>query len=235
MNLKDKVIVITGGARGLGKAMSELCISKGAHVVVCDINNFDEIDQEGVTKHTTDITNEGEVFAVAEKTFTNFGKIDIWINNAGIWLPRESIEQTDIAKANKLFQVNVFGTINGIRAALKYMKPQQSGLIMNIISTTAFDGMNGSSGSIYVSSKYALRGLTNAVRDELKDTGVQVIGVYPGGMKTDLFNEEPPKNIDEFMSVDSVAEKIIENLEIENPETELILKRPGQASMQIIK
>ena len=230
MNLKDKVIVITGGARGLGKSMAEICIVKEAHVVVCDICN---IEQEGVVKHTTDITNESEVLAVAQKTFAEFGKIDIWINNAGIWLPREEIENTDLAKANKLFQVNVFGTVNGIRAALKYMKPQKSGLLMNIISTTAFDGMNGSSGSIYVSSKYALRGLTNAVKDELKESGVRVIGVYPGGMKTDLFNENPPKNIDEFMSVDTVAAKIIENLELENPETELILKRPGQASLPI--
>lgn len=230
MNLKDKVIVITGGARGLGKSMANLCLSKGAHVVVCDIGS---IEYEGVTKYSADITHEDDVLAVAEKTFSQFGKIDMWINNAGIWVPRENIEQASIEKANKLFQVNVFGTMFGIRAALKYMRPQKNGVIMNIVSTTAFDGMNGSSGSVYVSSKYALRGLTNAVRDELKDTGVQVVGVYPGGIKTDLFNEEPPKNIDEFMSVESIAEKIIQNLELEHPEVELVLKRPGQAHIPI--
>jgi short-subunit dehydrogenase len=67
------------------------------------------------------------------------------------------------------------------------------------------------------------------VRDELKDTKIKVIGVYPGGIKTDIFSEQPPKNIDEFMSAEEVAEKIIENLELDKPELELVLKRPGQA------
>ncbi len=228
MNLKDKVIVITGGARGLGKALSEICVQKQAQVIVCDVG---DIEQEGVSKYRTDVTKEVDVQCVADDAFLKFGKIDIWINNAGIWLPREDIERVNIEKAKKLFQVNVLGTMHGMRSALKFMKPKNAGVIMNIISTTAFDGMNGSSGSIYVASKYALRGLTNTVRDELKDTKIKVIGVYPGGIKTDIFSEQPPKNIDEFMSADEVAERIVENLELENPEFELILKRPGQANM----
>ncbi|MCF7865294.1 MAG: SDR family oxidoreductase [Candidatus Pacebacteria bacterium] len=224
MNLKDKVIVITGGAGGLGKAVANILIEKEAHVVICDIAG---------ASHQADVTKESDLQRVAEDVFSKFGRIDVWINNAGIWLPRENIENTSMEKANKLFQVNVFGTMYGIRSALKFMKPSGSGTIMNIISTTAFDGMNGSSGSIYVSSKYALRGLTNAVRDELKGSGVQIVGVYPGGIKTGLFDEQPPENIDEFMSVESVAEKIVGNLELEVPEVELVLKRPGQKDILI--
>lgn len=103
------------------------------------------------------------------------------------------------------------------------------GMIVNIVSTTAFDGMNGSSGSMYVASKYALRGLTNVVREEAKQCGVTVIGVYPGGMKTDIFSESVPGNYDDFMSAESVAAKILENLEQDHPETQLIIKRPGQS------
>lgn len=232
MNLKDKVIVITGGARGLGRALAEICVQKDAHVIVCDVG---DIKQEGVfakvLTHQTDVTKETDVQNVAQDAFMKFGKIDVWINNAGIWLPKEDIEHIDIEKAKRLFQVNVLGTMYGMRSALKFMKPLNAGVIMNIISTTAFDGMNGSSGSMYVASKYALRGLTNTVRDELKSAGISVVGVYPGGIKTDIFSEQPPKNIDEFMSAEEVATKIIENLELESPELELILKRPGQVNV----
>lgn len=230
MNIKDKIIVITGGGRGLGKALAQIFVQKGGKVVVCDVG---DIQQEGVLKHRTDVIKEIEVQCVADDAFLKFGQIDIWINNAGIWLPREDIEHVDIEKAKRLFHVNVLGTMYGMRSALKFMKPKKSGVIMNVISTTAFDGMNGSSGSMYVSSKYALRGLTNTVRDELKDSGVTVIGVYPGGIKTEIFSEHPPKNIDEFMSAEEVAERIIANLELEQPEVELILKRPGQAHMPV--
>ena len=88
--------------------------------------------------------------------------------------------------------------------------------------------MNGSSGSLYVASKYALRGLTNVTRDELEQDNIKVIGVYPGGIKTGIFNEARPKNIDQFMSTEEVAQKIVENLEQVNPEPELVIKRPGQ-------
>ena len=230
MNIKDKIIVITGGGRGLGKALAQIFAQKGGKVIVCDVG---DIQQEGVLKHRTDVTKETEVQCVADDAFLKFGQIDVWINNAGIWLPREDIEHVDIEQAKRLFHVNVLGTMYGMRSALKFMKPKKSGVIMNVISTTAFDGMNGSSGSMYVSSKYALRGLTNTVRDELKDTGVRVIGIYPGGIKTEIFNEHPPKNIDEFMSAEEVAERIVANLELEDPEVELILKRPGQAHMPV--
>ncbi len=209
MNLKDKSIAITGGTKGLGKSMAEILTSKGAKVSVCGREN-------------ADVTDEAQLTAFAEK----IGNIDIWINNAGVWMPPESIENIDMEKARNLFNINLFGTINGMRVAKRNMK---NGIIVNISSTTAFDGMNGSSGSMYVASKYALRGLTNVLREEL-NPDINVIGVYPGGFKTDLFNEAVPKNFDQFMEVDEVAEKVVANLELDTPETQLIIKRPGQVS-----
>jgi short-subunit dehydrogenase len=143
-------------------------------------------------------------------------------------MPPQTLEDIDLERAHNLFQINFFGTVNGMRAAVRQMKLQKGGTIVNIISTTAFDGMNGSSGSMYVASKYALRGLTNVVRDELNQNRIQVIGVYPGGIKTDIFSDERPENINQFMSPDDVAQKIVANLECPNPEQELIIKRPGQ-------
>ncbi len=221
MKLQNSVIVITGGAKGLGKEMAKILLSKESKVVLCDKD-----EAEGVIK--ADVTNESDLLNVAKKTVEEFGRIDLWINNAGIWMAPQALEETDLEKAHKLFDVNVFGTICGMRTAIRQMKIQNSGTIMNIISTTAFDGMNGSSGAMYVSSKYALRGLTNVIREEVAVNNISVIAVYPGGMKTDLFQGAVPENADHFMSATDIAEKIIENLEKDQPETQLMLKRPDQ-------
>ncbi len=221
MKLQNAVVVITGGAKGLGNEMAKILVSKGAKVVLCDKD-----EAEGVIK--ADVTKESELLDVAKKAVEEFGHIDLWINNAGIWMPPETLESIDLEKARKLFDVNVFGTIDGMRTAIRQMKIQKSGTIMNIISTTAFDGMNGSSGSMYVSSKYALRGLTNVIREEVSADNISVIAVYPGGMKKDLFQGAVPENADHFMSATDIAEKIIENLEQDKPQSQLMLKRPDQ-------
>ena len=218
MHLKDKTIAITGGTKGLGKAMNELLTSKGAKVSVCSRTDYD-------------VTDESALTTFADK----IGNIDIWINNAGVWLPPLPIESLDIEKAKKLIDINLFGTINGTRVAVRQMKKQGGGTIVNIISTTAFDGMNGSSGAMYVATKYALRGFTNVVREELHSANINVIGIYPGGFKSDIFNEAIPKNFDLFMSVDEVAHKIIDNLEKEEPEAQLVIKRPGQKTSNELK
>jgi NAD(P)-dependent dehydrogenase (short-subunit alcohol dehydrogenase family) len=254
--LSNVSLVITGGAKGLGKAMVKTFMEKGVtKIAICD-KNKDELEQTlqelgtNVIGFTADTTNESDVSDFAQKVVAKFGRIDIWINNAGVWMPPQALEDIDVEKAKNLFQVNVFGTINGMRVAIRVMKSQQKqsdgienksaggratcGTIVNIISTTAFDGMTGSSGSMYVASKYALRGLTNMVREELKKDTVhsgqyiEVIGVYPGGMKTDIFNSVIPENFDQFMSAEEIAHKIVENLEKPEPESQLVLARPGQ-------
>lgn len=226
-NSEKKVIVITGASKGLGKAISDVFRVDGEIVVVADIDVWETKDAQNERNQQikVDVTNEVEVSSLIETVVAKFGKIDLWINNAGLWLPPVSVENLNLEKAQKLFQVNFFGYLHGLKYAVAQMKKQGHGSVANIISTTAFDGMNGSSGSLYVSSKYALRGLTNTVRAELKDTNISVFGIYPGGMKTELFNESQPENFGEFMSVETVAQKIVENFKVEKPELDLILKR----------
>ena len=219
--MKDKIIIITGAGKGLGKTMADMLTAKGATV----ISSGRQIESPGIK---ADVTHEEDLSNLMNEVINKYGKIDIWINNAGVWLPKKPIENFSADEVQDLFQTNFFGTFFGMRVAIRQMKEQKYGTIVNICSTTAFDGMNGSSGSAYVSSKYAIRGLTNCIRDELKDTNISVIGVYPGGFKSDLFNKTKPENFNEFMSVESVAEKIVNNLEQETPDFQLIIKRPGQ-------
>ncbi len=218
-SLKGKVVVITGAGRGLGKTMADIFTSRSSIVVTTDIKG---------ANIPVDVTSERELNTVVKEIISNFKKIDIWINNAGVWLPKTAVEDIEMEKIRTLFEVNVLGTIQGTRAVLPSMKEKGGGTIVNISSTTAFDGMSGSSGSAYVSSKYAIRGFTNALRKELEGTGISVIGVYPGGIKTQLFDGNEPEAIDEFMEPEAVAEKIVDNLEKEFPGVELVIKRPGQ-------
>ncbi len=227
--IKDSVVVITGGSRGLGKSIAQALISKQATVIISskDKAELEATAQElGATAILADVTREGDLVNLANKVVASHGTIDIWINNAGIWLPRGPIETVDMVRAHQLFEVNVFGMMYGSRAAITQMKKQESGTIVNMVSTAALQGRPNS--AVYSSSKHAMRGFTDSIREEFKGTGISVIGVYPGGIKTDLFEGDPQPDFNDFMSPEFVAQKIVDNLEKKNPDTEQILRRPGQ-------
>jgi 3-oxoacyl-[acyl-carrier protein] reductase len=225
--LKDKVIVITGAGRGLGKALASECAKKGAKVVV-SARTEKEIREIGDAVRglavKADVTKEKDIENLLQTTLKRFGKIDVWINNAGIWLPESPIEKMDMKRVEEVFRVNVFGLMAGSKIALSYMKEQGSGTILNIISSSALFGRNGI--APYSTSKWAARGFTECLKEETKGTHITVISAYPGGMKTNLFDEQPPNDYEKYMEVEPIAEKLIENLEKENPEQELIMKRP---------
>lgn len=211
MELKDKIVVITGAAKGLGKSMASAFALAGAVVVPTD-------------RDSTDVTDEEQVNALGASVVEKYGRIDIWVNNAGVWLPPTSILEMDTKRVREMFDVNLFGTMNGSRVALRHMVKQGNGVIMNILSTAALEGKVGLAG--YVASKFAIDGFTKTLRLEAGDSGIKVIGVYPGGTKTSLYEESQPVDYDQYMDADEVAKKIITNLEQEEPVAELILKRP---------
>jgi hypothetical protein len=169
------------------------------------------------------VAKEEDVELLAAYAVKEFGCIDLWINNAGIWLPHASIEDTDLKKVQEMFLVNVFGTMNGSKIALTQMRKQGHGTVVNIISTSGLIARPQSSG--YAASKWAVRGFTDSIREEVKGTDIHVLSVYPGGMQTDLFGEQKPEEMNKYMTFESVAEKIIENLDALEPLTELIIKR----------
>lgn len=227
--MKDKIIVITGASRGLGEYMARILAQKGAKLVISARNKteLEKLAQEiGATAIVADVTKENEVAALAQKTISQFGKIDIWINNAGVWMPKSSFEDLDMKKVHDLFEVNVFGMAYGSQQAIIQMKKQGYGMIVNIVSSSALTGR--ALISMYSASKHAAKGLTDSIRDELKDINISVIGVYPGGIKTHLFDERKPEDFKDYMEPQDVAEKIITNIEKEKPDFEQILKRPAQ-------
>ena len=232
-SMNGKVVVITGGSRGLGKALAELLSAKKAKVVIFGRNESDlkaVADKNDAIAVVGDVTIEKDVEELANKAVSHFGRIDIWINNSGVWLPRMPIEQVDLKRAHYMVEVNLFGCVYGSKAVLMNMKDKGDGMIVNISSTAALQGRADS--AMYCASKHALKGFTDSIRDEFKRYGIKVIAVYPGGTKTNLFDEAKPEDYDKFMEPSFVALKIVENLEKENPEEEQVLKRPGQVMKQ---
>lgn len=224
--MKNRVIVITGGSRGLGKELARLLSSKGNTVVICarDKNELEKSASEvGATAFVADVTKKEDMKALADFAVSSFGRIDIWINNAGIWMPHSKFVDMSMEKVRTLFEVNTFGALYGSQSALAQMEKQEEGTLVNIISVSGLSARPLSSG--YAASKWAVRGFTDSICEEYKDTSINVVGVYPGCMKTNLFDEAKPGDFDEYMTVESVAEKIVENLEKETPASEQVLRR----------
>ncbi|MEK7608703.1 MAG: SDR family NAD(P)-dependent oxidoreductase [Patescibacteria group bacterium] len=226
MDFLDKVVVITGGTGGLGRALALSFQKQKARVVVSSRNKEELEALRGTSDFfvvQADVSEEEDVSHLAEAVVEKFGRIDIWINNAGIWLPHAPVEEMDVERVRKVMDVNFFGTIHGSKAALMRMRKQGEGTIINILSTSALEGRANSSG--YCASKYAADGFTKSLRKEVQGSEIKVFSIYPGGMRTNLFDESRPENYDEYMNPSDVAEKIVRNLKAENPEEEFVVRR----------
>lgn len=227
MNLKDKVVVITGGSKGFGRSLANSFKKEESKVIISsnEKESLDLVAQElSLDSFVADVTSKEDINNLSKYAIDKYGRIDIWINNAGIQIAPSVIEDVDIQKLKNLFEVNFFGYFYGCQVALKQMKKQDEGVIININSTAGIEGK--SELSAYSASKFAIKGLTESIRKELKDFNIQVMSIFPGGMQTDIYKEKYPDDIKEYMEVDSVVEKFISNLKSDNPEIDLVVKRP---------
>jgi NAD(P)-dependent dehydrogenase (short-subunit alcohol dehydrogenase family) len=229
IEVENKTVVITGGSKGLGKVLAQAFKNEGANVVICS-KNQEEIEiaanEIGVVAFVADVTKEIEMDNLAQFAVEKFGQLHIWINNAGVLfsIPKEGY--IDMGEAHAILDVNFFGTVFGARQALKQMENFKEGLIINIISSAALDSSRALLNKIYAASKWAVNGYTKALRAESVDSGISIMSVYPGGIQTDLWRNQKPENINDYMTPEYVVEKIINNLKQDNPEEELIIKRP---------
>lgn len=228
MHFKDQVVVITGASEGFGKALAKAFINEQSQVVISS-------DHEATLKaaanelhadhFVADVTSYDSVKALADYVHKKHGRIDVWINNAGIQIAPSTVEKVPVDKLQHLFAVNFFGYFYGCKAVLPIMKQQNGGTIIHINSTAGLSGKPGL--SAYVSSKFAVKGLTESLREELKGTDIGVLAIYPGGMKTDIYKEAYPDDYNTYMSVDYAIQKVMDNLAHPKPEIDLIIRRPA--------
>lgn len=218
MKLEGATAVVTGGARGLGASIVRELVSKGAQVLISDIDSSDlqdlGIELDMPTMHCN-VTDREQVANLAQAAMDEWGRIDLWVNNAGIWMPYTPAENIDFARAHQLMEVNYFGAAYGMLEAVKHMRGVKSGTIANIISVRALKGK--ALGAAYSASKFANEGFTQALRDELKDSGISVIGYYPYRIKTNLFGDNKHEDYEQSMEPADVARIVVENLAKESP------------------
>lgn len=189
--LQGKVAIITGGARGMGEVTARLFASEGAHVVIADI--LDEAGQavaESIGENADyihlDVSDE-KAWEKAVELAESRGPLNVLVNNAAI-LHVASIKDTGAEDFMRVVTINQLGTYNGIRAAIEPMKRAGGGSIINISSIDGLQAKNGI--SAYVSTKWAVRGLTKSAAIELGPYNIRVNTVHPGGIFTAMHGAE---------------------------------------------
>ncbi len=186
--LDGQVVAITGGAGGIGIATAKALVAAGAKVSIGDLEESaaqkaaDELGHGNIGGHL-DVTDSASFEAFVERTEAEVGSLDVLINNAGVMILGPLEEETDEVTAIQL-GVNLTGVINGTKIAMRRMKPRGRGRIVNVASQAGKAGFPG--GATYCASKFAVVGLCDAVRNELRGTGVGVSCVMPGPVDTEL-------------------------------------------------
>ena len=191
MDLADKVALVTGGGRGLGKAICLVFAHKGCDVVVTDIDEdlarvtAREVEAKGrkAIALKLDVLKPEDFTRAAEKAIEAFSRLDIWVNNAGIG-SRAMLDEMTLEQWDRVLDVNLRGTFLGTQAAARIMKKQNSGRIINMSSRA---GKGGSYGHInYASSKAGIIGLTKSAARELGKFDITVNALLPGFIETEL-------------------------------------------------
>lgn len=178
----NKVVVITGGSEGIGKALVDALLSQGARIATCGRNHDKlyqlQVQHPGTLLHTMvcDVSKESDCKHFIESTLEVFGTIDILINNAGVSM-RALVSELDLQVIRRVMDINFFGAVYCTKFALPAIL-RQRGTVVGVSSIAGYRGLPGRSG--YSASKFALQGWLEALRTELLDDGVNVMWVCPG-------------------------------------------------------
>ncbi len=196
--LDGKVAIITGAARGIGKATARIFASEGARVVVTDIDaetgeaTASEIRAQGGTAVfiPVDVTDPASVELMVEQAVQTYGRVDILVNNAGVLKDRTLLKMTH-DEFDFVINVNLRGVFNCTKAVVPYMVKQGSGVILNASSVVALYGNFGQTN--YVASKAGVIGMTKVWARELGPKGIRVNAVAPGFIRTEMTAGLPEK------------------------------------------
>jgi NAD(P)-dependent dehydrogenase (short-subunit alcohol dehydrogenase family) len=192
MKLKDKKIVITGASRGLGRALAVRLVEEGARVAFC-ARSFDALNRLALDLavrgsrplfSACDISDAYQVERFAAAVLSEFGSIDVLINNASLLGPRIDIVEWTHATWDRVIDVNVNGVFLVTKAFLPSMINQRSGSVINVSSSVGKTGRR--KWGAYSASKFALEGLTQTLADEVRQHGIRVNSVNPGPIDTDM-------------------------------------------------
>jgi short-subunit dehydrogenase len=232
MEIKDKIVIVTGASEGIGAAVARLLAAHGAKVVLAarkaDVLKKMVAELPGSLAVPTDMRKPDEIAALIEKTVDRFGRIDILVNNAG-QAQYGPVEKVDLAGYQSIIELNVYGPLRAMQAVIPQMRLQGGGLILNVSSMVSKQYIPNL-GS-YASTKYALNALSLTARAELAKDKIVVSVFHPRMTGTNfgknsigvrMFEDRASAPARGEMPIDTpeaVAEKIIKQIGSEEPET----------------
>lgn len=261
-NFRDKIVVITGAGSGMGRAMAIQLAARGALVLISDYHETTLAETAAIIAknngrcktYKVDVGISEQVYAFAEQVLAEYKYIDVLINNAGIAIGEATIGEIPLADFERLININMWGVIHHSRAFLPIllMRPEAA-----IVNTSSVFGLMGIPAQIpYCTSKYAVRGFSDALRMELSGTNVAVTCVHPGGIDTNIvsngihYNGKKDATVKAFKKLvmttaDKAAEIIIRAIErkakrvMVGPDAKVIRfltqLSPGTIDKQILK
>ena len=191
MNAIQKTWFITGAAKGIGYALARQLLERGDRVAATS-RSLGSLEaalgppSERLLPLQVDLTDERSVQSAIERTVATFGQLDVVVNNAG-YGQQGTIEALSDTELRQNFEVNLFAPVNVLRHALPHLRRQRSGHIFNVASIVGFQGGYAGWGS-YVSSKFALVGLTESLAAEVGELGIKATVLYPGPVRTDFLS-----------------------------------------------
>lgn len=221
---RNKVVVVTGGTDGIGKALVDQLIESGAKVSTCG-RNHDKLyrlqtEHPSAFLHTVlaDVSNENDCRRLIDMTVKMFGSIDVLINNAGISM-RAEIRDSEVEVIRRVMDINFFGAVYCSKFALPYLI-ERKGTLAAVSSIAGYRGLPGRSG--YSASKHALQGWMESVRTELLESGVNVMWVCPGFTTSNIRNAaldkqgkpkgESPMDESKMMTAEECATRILKGI-----------------------
>ena len=191
MILKDKIVIVTGASEGIGRAIAERLAQEGARLalVARSAKKLDEVAKTvGGEAFVCDIRDQAAVKRTVDVIAAKFGGIDVLVNNAGIWQKMGQLDALDDAVVDEVLATNLSGTIYMTKAVLPYLRQsQEETAVIQIVSKSGIVAQEGQ--SIYTASKYGVKGFTDVLRTDLKETKIRIAAVYQSGTDTEMFRK----------------------------------------------
>ncbi|WP_225068312.1 SDR family oxidoreductase [Pseudalkalibacillus sp. A8] len=221
LNVVGKVIILTGASSGIGEATAKVLASNGAKVVLAArreerLRNLKlALEKQGGTVEykVTDVTSQEQMEELARFTIDTFGQIDVLINNAGI-MPLSFLHEKKVMEWDQMIDVNIKGVLYGIGAVLPYMRKRKQGHIIDVSSVTGH--IVRKTWAVYSGTKFAVRAITEALRQEEAENNIRTTIICPGGVRTELVNtisnEEIKKSINESLQIALPPEAIANSI-----------------------
>lgn len=226
MKLQDKVVVITGASSGIGEELAFQCAQKGSKVVVAARNKtaLDQVAQKinssggQALAVQTDVSIRSQVENLVAQTLKEFGRLDIFVNNAGLTHPDTDLINVSEADLRKVMEVNFMGGVYGLWAAVPAMEKNGGGMLVYVSSVVGKRGVQRNAG--YCASKFAIQGLTESIRLELKKKKIHVLTVCPPGVDTPFYENNNRGGVRRYRlhSTDKITRMLVSSIEKEKRE-----------------